>query len=123
MIKSTSGDVLQLSTNPASNPTQIEVRNQLSMGSISANCYRDGKLLAVKTGLAPEQKAAFEFQPRLYIGVVSQVEEGEVMNSAIISQVNTEINLPGITSADIVMTGGGSGASSTPFFFTLENIK
>jgi hypothetical protein len=123
MVMDASGDILQLSTTPASNPYEIEIRNQLKLGAISANCYRDGKLLAVKSGLAPGQKAVFEFQPRIYIGVVSQIEEGDVMNAAIISQVNTEINLFGITSADIVMTGGGSGASATPFNFTLENIN
>ena len=43
------------------------------------------------------------------------------MNSAIISNINTELSLPGIASADIVMTGGGSGANSAPFTFNLEN--
>ncbi|RLJ79437.1 hypothetical protein [Pedobacter alluvionis] len=123
MLKSNSGDILQLSSIPATSSTEVEVRNQLMLGAINAYCYRDGKLLAAKTGLAPGQKAVFEFQPRIYIGVVSQIEEGDVMNSAIISQVNSEINLFGISSADIVMTGGGSGKSSVPFYFTLENIN
>lgn len=123
MIMSTSGDILELSSQPSVSPTEVEVRNNLSRGAISANCYRDGKLCATMPGLAPGQKAVFEFQPRIYIGVVSQIEQGDVMNSAIISQINSEINLFGITSADIVMTGGGPGASSTPFNFTLENIN
>jgi hypothetical protein len=123
MIKTTSGDILQLSSVPSSSATEVEVRNNLSIGGISANCYRDGKLLAMKTGLAPGQKAVFEFHPRIYIGVVSQIEEGDVMNSAIISQINSEINLFGIASADIVMMGGGPGAGSTAFNFTLENIN
>jgi len=55
--------------------------------------------------------------------VVSQLEEGDVMNSAIISQVNSEINLFGISSADIVMTGGGPGKLSVSFNFSLENIN
>lgn len=123
MLKSNYGDVLQLSSIPAASTTEVEVRNQLMLGAINAYCYRDGKLLAAKTGLAPGQKAVFEFQPRIYIGVVSQIEEGDVMNSAIISQVNSEINLFGISSADIVMTGGGPGKSSAPFNFSLENIN
>lgn len=123
MVKNTSGDLLQLSTTPSQNVSEVEIRNNLALGAINANCYRDGKLVAIKTGLAPSQKAVFEFQPRIYIGVVSQVEEGEALNSAIISQINTEINLLGITNADIVMTGGGPGAASTAFNFTLENIN
>lgn len=123
MVKNASGDLLQLSTTPSQNASEVEIRNNLALGAINANCYRDGKLVAVKTGLAPSQKAVFEFQPKIYIGVVSQVEEGDVMNSAIISQVNTEINLLGITSANIVMTGGGPGEASTAFSFNLENIN
>lgn len=123
VIKSASGDILQLLTNVSTSPSQFQVRNRLNIGAVNVNCYRDGKLLAVKTNLTPGQQAVFEFEPRIYIGVISQIKEGDVMNSAIISQVNTEISLFGITSADIVMTGGGSGASSTPFNFTLENIN
>ena len=53
---------------------------------------------------------------------MSQVEQGQIINAAIISEVNTEISLLGIQSADIVMTGGGPGADSQPFSFHLENV-
>jgi len=101
---------------------QIHVTNALTMGAISANIYKDGKLLATKTGVAPGEKAVFEFKPTLWIGVVSQIEQGDVMNSAIIQNVNTQLSLLGIQKANIVLTGGGPGKSSTPFNFTLENI-
>lgn len=123
MINAPSGDVLQMATGPATNPNEVEVQNNLDQGAISANVYRDGKLLATKSNLAPGQKAVFEFQPRIYIAAISQVEQGDVMNSAIIQQVNTEISLFGLISADIVMTGGGPGQSSAPFKFTLQNIN
>ncbi len=123
MVKDSSGDVLQLAQTPAVSPEEVEVKNNLSLGSINANIYRDGKLIAAKTNMAPGQKSVFQFHPRIYIGVVSQIEEGQVMNSAIIQQINTEINLFGIQSADIVMTGGGAGPNATPFNFKLENIN
>ncbi|CAL2074863.1 hypothetical protein [Tenacibaculum sp. 190524A05c] len=123
MVKDASGDILQLSSKPASSPNQTELDNNLTEGAIDANCYRDGKLCATTTSIVPGQKAAFEFQPKIYIGVASNIDEGEIINSAIVSQINTEINLEGITSADIVMTGGGSGAHATPFKFSLENIN
>lgn len=68
------------------------------------------------------QPAVFEFKPTIWIGVASQIIQGEVMNSAIISNLNTELSLLGIASADIVMTGGGPGRNPTPFSFKLENI-
>ena len=123
MVKDTSGDVLSISSTSASSASEVEVRNSLQQGSIDACIFRDKQLLSSKTNIAPGQKSVFQFHPRIYIGVVSQVEESQVMNSAIIKTVNTELNLFGIMSADIVMTGGGPGAGSSPFEFNLENIN
>lgn len=122
VIRDTSGDVLRF-CGAASNYQEIEIRNDLMQGSINAQIYKDGKLLAVKTGVAPGQKAVFEFKPTIFIGVASQINEGDIMNSAILSDINTELNLLGIASADIVMTGGGVGPQATPFTFTLSNIN
>ena len=123
MVKNTSGDVLQLSSTPAVSPQEVEIKNNLSTGAISGNIYRDGKLLATKTNLVPSQKGGVQFKPSIFIGVASHVEEGEVINSVIIQQINTEINLFGIQNADIVMTGGGSGPGAIAFSFHLENIN
>jgi hypothetical protein len=116
-----SGDVLAASGN-ATYPTEIEIANNLEKGTINALIFKDGKLFASKSSLAPQQMAAFEFKPTIWIGVASQVTQGQVMNSAIVSSVNTELSLLGIASADIVMTGGGPGPTSTPFTFTLQNV-
>lgn len=121
MIRDNTGDVLKY-FGASANPKEIEIRNDLVLGSIDAQIYKDGKLLAVKTGVAPGQKAVFEFKPTIWIGVVSEMEQGQVMNSAILNTVNTELSLLGIASADIVMTGGGPGSSATPFMFALENV-
>lgn len=122
VVKDTSGDVLQLASEKGA-PKEVQLRNDLNKGAINASIYKDKKLLATKTNIAPSQKAVFQFKPTIWIGAVSQVEEGEVMNSAIISDVNTEISLLGIASADLVATGGGPGSNSVPFKFTLENVK
>jgi hypothetical protein len=121
MVLSSSGDVLR-QTGTATSAKQIEVLNDLTAGAINAGLYKSGKLYAQKTGVSPKQKAVFQATPTLWIGVASQVVEGEVMNSAIVSSVNTELSLLGIASADIVMTGGGAGPSATPFMFTLANV-
>ena len=107
---------------PGASRNEVQLRNDLLEGSIDARIYKSGKLLALKTGVSPEQKAVFQFKPTLWIGVVSQIEEGEIMNSAILSDINTELGLLGVASADIVMTGGGVGRGATKFQFTLENI-
>ncbi len=116
-----SGDVLSFQ-GPSSGPTQVDLNNNLIQGAINANIYKNGSLLSTKTSVAPGQKATFEFKPTIFIGVASQVVEGQVMNSAILSQINTEISLLGIASADIIMTGGGPGPNSTSFEFNLANV-
>ncbi len=121
MVLTSSGDELR-EAGAGSSPNQVQVDNNLTRGAINAGVYKSGKLFAIHTGVAPGQKAVFQFKPTIWIGVVSQVVEGDVMNSAIISSINTEISLLGVASADIVMTGGGPGPSSTPFQFSLENV-
>jgi hypothetical protein len=116
-----SGDTLSYLTS-ASVPSETQVANNLEKGAINASIYKDNKLLATKTSVAPGQMAAFQFKPTLWIGAVSQVTQGAVMNSAIVSQINTELSLLGVASADIVMTGGGPGVNSTPFQFSLQNV-
>jgi hypothetical protein len=102
---------------------EIQVENALPMGAVNINLYKSGLLVARKTSVAPGQKAVFHFEPTLWIGVASQVVQGEALSSAVMSSVNTELSLLGITRADIVMTGGGAGGDARAFAFTLENIE
>lgn len=121
MQTSTSGDQLVMA-GPATSPHEVQVLNNLSKGAINANIYKAGKLFATKTGVDPQEKAVFQFEPKIWIGVASEVEEGQILDEAIISNINTEISLLGIASADIVMTGGGPGVNATPFQFSLTNV-
>ncbi len=122
MARTTSGDSL-FPAGPATRSTEVQVLNRLAKGAINASIYKDGKLLAIQTSIAPHQKAVFEFKPTIWIGVASQIVQGQVMNPAIVSSITTELSLLGITSADIVMTGGGPGKNATPFAFNLENVQ
>ena len=70
-----------------------------------------------------KNKKTSQSTPKLYIGVVSQMDEGKEINSDLLSSISTELDLTNVQSADIIMTGGGPGASSTTFSFTLENIN
>jgi hypothetical protein len=120
MRPSAAGSQLAPSATPFPDSTEVQLRNSLSMGAINANIYKNGELLAVETAVAPGQEAAFQFKPTLWIGVASQAEPGQAMDAALLSQLNTELSLQSIASADIVMTGDGSSAQ--PFSFRLENV-
>ena len=123
VIMSSSGHVLQRASYPSSSPAEVQVYNNLSLGDIDAQCYRDGKLLAAKTNVSPGMKASFEFLPKIFIGMVSQIEQGAVMSSNIPVQFLTELDLLGVSEADIVLTGGGGGEEATPFVFQMTNIS
>lgn len=121
MVRNDSGDVLQLNNGGSTTSTEIQVNNHLLVGSIDACCYRSDKLVAKKTNIVPGEEAIFEFNPIIYVGIISNVEEGTVINSAIVKEINTEFSLMGLKSADLIMTGGGSGNDSTPYIFTIDN--
>jgi hypothetical protein len=66
----------------------VDVKNQFPTGLITANIYRGGKRLAIQTNIFPGQMAIFIFKPTIYIGIESQVKEGEVMDPENIRQSN-----------------------------------
>jgi hypothetical protein len=107
----------------SSSSADIQVVNRLSRGAVNVNAFSAGKLLAAKVAVAPGQKAEFRFTPALWVGVASGIEEGRALNAAVLSSTNTLLQLTGIASADIVMTGGGGGTGAQPFSFALENVQ
>lgn len=104
------------------NWANIGIRNDLPKGIITTEIYSDGRLLAHKVGIAPGQKAVFNFNPIIWIGIASQIREGQPLNSYVLANTNTKFGVLGIFSADIIMTGGGIGPDATPFEFHLENV-
>ena len=100
----------------------VQVSNGLLAASIDAHIYRDGRLLATHLAIPPDGKIAFQFKPTIWVGVASQVEQGQVMPKASTEAMTTEFSLEGIASADIVMTGGGPGPKAQPFAFALANV-
>ncbi|MDJ0835822.1 MAG: hypothetical protein QNK37_04850 [Acidobacteriota bacterium] len=131
-LPATSGDAFHVYADPSGNrlkykgPAQscqeIELANDLKRGAISANVFKDDRLFAHQSAIAPGQKAVFVFKPMLVVAVVNNVvKEGNQMVSAVMSQ-KTELSLLGVRSADIVLTGGGADNKATPFKFQLENV-
>lgn len=123
MVRSTSGNILQVSPNRAEKLDQFEVKNNLGPGPIDVNCYKDGKLLLKKKGLQAGQKEIFSLRQLIYIAVIPQIKEGDVMSPAVVSQIKSTINLFALKSADIVMSDGSDWDKPSNFRFSLENIK
>ncbi len=122
MVQTDSGMMLQ-PAGVAFSPETVDVQNNLHTGAINAWIYNGDAKLAGVTDIVPGQKASFKFKDALWIGVSSEViEVGEVLDALTLSETHFEIPLPGILSADIVMTGGGHGPAAQPYVFTLENV-
>ena len=122
LVKNDSGDVLQRSQEPSQNPSEIVLRNKLEKGAVDALSYKDGQVAATVTNLEPGENGAFEFHPEIFVGVVSDVKEGEPLSGAAREAVHTQIDLLGIASSDLVWSGGGDGPDANPFEFTLRNV-
>ena len=122
VTKSPNGENLE-HVGEASKKDLIQVVNYLPNVTIGAHCYRSGKLLSSHNFVEPSKQAEFHFKPSIYIGAVSQMEEGEPISTALADQINTQFDLKDILSADIVITGGGEGRTATSLKFTLENVK
>lgn len=117
MTEDDSGNVLSKSDDTC-NSNEVEVCNDLDEGAMSAGIYKAKRLLALKNNISPGEKAVFQFKPSIWVGIASGVVEGDVMNSAVLSQTNMEFSLLGIASADIVLTGG----NNERYRFRLENV-
>lgn len=101
----------------------LTIKNNLHRGAISVNVYRNGRLVAQDPVVIPGQQSFFAFDPILYIGAVSNIQEGIVHHSAVMSSVNTQLSLLGVRSTDIVMRDSDRRQSSLqPFSFSLENV-
>lgn len=90
--------------------------------AIVVEVYRSGNVLSALPA-GSDDTSLFRFNPTIWVGVVSSIEEGDVLDSGTVASINTEISLLGIKSADVVMVGGGVGPSAVPYSFMLENIE
>jgi hypothetical protein len=123
MVSSVIGNQLRLSDQQASSPRMVEIYNELPAGGINVMIYNSGLLLAQTTNIIPGQKAAFAFEPTFYLSLVNGIQQGEILDTTITANPDFQFSVLGIRSADIVMTGGGSGAGAAPYLFTLQNVK
>jgi hypothetical protein len=135
MVLTPSGDVVREADPPiyrGSAPSGTRFINRLPADAgrapphIQANAYKDGRLVA-KLGLNPEDEGGFEFAPVIYVGAVSeaaetQAIEGQPLVPELAWLLDTKFSLFGIVSADLVMTGGGSGPYAPMLEFSLAKV-
>ena len=108
-------------TGRAQSVRNIEIHNDLAVGAVDAELFRDGRLLARKTAVAPAQEAVFQPRPVLNVTTVCGTIEGQPLNPFTIGSV-TRLVLVGVAEAEIVIIGGGGGPMAKAFTFVMEKV-
>ncbi len=109
-------------TVPAGDPSIIQIGNLTDRGAIAGEIWRGGRLLAVHPRIPPGAVAPFRFPPSLTLSAVSGIDEGDPLTGRWLG-VPKELDLRGVVRAEIMMVGGGPGASSAPLIFHLLNVE
>lgn len=106
VVKNDTGVVLEANGN-ASDTQSIEINNDINVpNGISAQIYKDGKLMVERKIVGYGQKATFSIKPRLYWGVSSEIKESQLINSAVLNTESFfEQDLEGVTKATVSLNG------------------
>ena len=91
----------------AANTRSIDVVNQVqTIGGVSVNLYKDGRIMMTKQIVAYDQKATFVLHPKLYWGLASEIQEGEQISSAVLNSDHFfEQDLEGVTDVTVALYG------------------
>lgn len=98
----------------ASDTKSIDVNNDINVpNGISAQLYKDGKLMMEKKIVGFGQKATFVLKPKLYWGVASEIEESQLLNSAVLNTDHFfEQNLEGVSKVTVSLNGNAEDGYS-----------
>jgi len=103
----------------AASTRAIDVTNDIHVqNGVSVELYKDGKLMMCKNVVGFGQKATFVLHPKLYWGVASEIQEGELLSSAVLdSEHFFEQNLEGVSNVQIALYGNAQEG----YEFKIEN--
>lgn len=91
----------------ASQSNAIEVNSLVQVeGGIQALLNKDGKPLMKKEIVAYDQKATFIIHPKLYWGIASEIQESQLISSAVLNtDFFFEQDIEGVTNTTVTLTG------------------
>ncbi len=108
----------------AEDPVGIYLESRLKSAGCDAEIYRDGRLLSRYPALASRTHVAFQFGNHIFVAATSGINEGDLLRLSDLHWLTlTKLDLLGVTSAEIVMTGGGYGSDATPLCFHIHNER
>lgn len=85
---------------------EIDVQNNVKTpGGIDVTLFKDGKAIMVQPGVAFGEQAEFGLHPKIYVGLVSNVIESDVLTTAVMSQTFTPISLEDLSALTFALLG------------------
>lgn len=106
-VKSEAGGLILMPNGMASESGAIEVSNEAQgAGIVNIQITKDGKVMMTKNIVAYGQKATFVLHPKLYWGVASDIQEGQIIGTADLLKDNFfEHDISGVNHAVVTITG------------------
>ncbi|MDF2700885.1 MAG: hypothetical protein K0Q49_2448 [Haloplasmataceae bacterium] len=91
----------------ASDIKSIDVVNNLHIDNgIAVQLYKDGRMMMTKNIVGYDQKATFVLHPKLYWGIASEIQEGDMISSAVLnSESFFEQDLEGVSNVTMGLYG------------------
>lgn len=97
-----------LSNNGSAGDTKsIDVMNDVHVeNGVSVQFFKDHKLMMTKNIVGYGQKATFVLHPKLYWGVASEIQEGQLLSSAVLNSTEfQEINIENVSQMTVSLNG------------------
>jgi hypothetical protein len=107
----------------AQNSDWIEFRNGSDSDVCRAVLWRGSNRIGCTSFLRPGDSSSCLSHSRIRLGVVPEAQEDAVLSEDIMDRCRSELALKSITSASLVMMGGGWGAKATAFSFHLLDLN
>lgn len=119
MVQSDDTGIVLAQAGNAPSTRAIDVVNDVHVSNgVSVELYKDGRLMMCKNVVGFGQKATFVLHPKLYWGVASEIQEGELLSSAVLdSEHFFEQNLEGVSNVQIALYGNAQEG----YQFRIEN--
>jgi hypothetical protein len=87
-------------------PNEFDVINKVGTpNGISVVAFKDGNPILTKNTVAKGEKAEFVFHPKLFFGLSSEYQVGDVLSSGVMSEEFKEVSLEGLKSITVTMKG------------------
>lgn len=107
VVKKDDTGIVMTNNGVAGDTKSIDVMNEVHVDNgVSVQFFKDNRIMMTKQIVGYGQKATFVLHPKLYWGVASEIQEGELISSAVLNSDHfQEVNLENLSKLTISLNG------------------